>query len=179
MPVEIMPSLFLSDARRAHDVSRLKSLGITHVVNVAGKSAEGPAEEYCAAGINVLNVDADDEEGYPMLEKHLSEVHAFVNETRTGTYSGRVVVHCVAGINRSGVILAAILMLDKKLSVLEAVAHCRLARGNCFLWNGSFQTQLVALARSEGLLGPAPGRGNYFLTGREPTPKITNVTPKS
>ena len=46
-----------------------------------------------------------------------------------------MVVHCHAGINRSGVIAAALMMLRTNSSVLETVAHCRRQRGNAFLWN--------------------------------------------
>lgn len=59
-------------------------------------------------------------------------------------------MHCVAGINRSGVLVAAARMLDERTSVLATVKHCRAQRGSTFLWNESFQEQLVALARREG-----------------------------
>ena len=65
-------------------------------------------------------------------------------------------VHCQAGINRSGVIVAAIHMLEEQKNVLDVVRHIRRRRGNCFLWNESFQKQLVALAKRNNLLGAKP-----------------------
>lgn len=166
LPVEIMPHLFLSDARRAHDVELLGRLGITHVFNVAGAPAAGPSHAYAAAGITACNVNADDEEGYRMLAQHLAEAQAFVEAARGS--GGKCVVHCVAGINRSGVLAAACLMLHHRIPVLDAVAQCRRARGNCFLWNNTFQEELVALARVESLLGPAPGAAGCRVTAVAP-----------
>lgn len=155
LPVEIAPALYLSDARRAHDVALLRERHqITHVLNVAGRAAQGPASEYEAAGIEVLNIEADDEEGYPMLTLHLAKCRSFIAAARSA--NGRCLVHCVAGINRSGVIVAAEKMLSERLPVLETVRHCRRQRGNIFLCNESFAASLVALARTEGLLGPEP-----------------------
>ena len=157
MPVQIMPHLFLSDARRARDVDLLAERGITHVLNVAGLEAPSPREDYTRRGIELLEIKADDEEGYPMLEKHLLECQAFVEGARAA--GGKCVVHCVAGINRSGVTAAALLLLERKdATVLDAVAHCRSRRGNAFLWNRTFQWELVRLAERKGQLGPAPGQ---------------------
>lgn len=164
LPVEIGDGIFLSDARHAHDLERLKALGITHVLNVAGKAAIGPENEYTAAGITVKNIEADDEEGYPMLANHLGEAQKFISSAHVT--NGRCVVHCIAGINRSGVIVAAVKMLSEKMNVLDVVAHCRRRRGNVFLGNNSFQVDLVALARKEHLLGPPPGEPYCRVTTR-------------
>mmetsp|Transcript_46315 Transcript_46315/g.92870 ORF Transcript_46315/g.92870 Transcript_46315/m.92870 type:complete len:121 (+) Transcript_46315:480-842(+) len=90
-----------------------------------------------------------------MLAKHLSEAREFIAAARDS--GGKCVVHCVAGINRSGVTVAAEHMLTTRQNVLEVVAHCRKQRGNVFLSNKSFQEELVALARAHDLLGPKPG----------------------
>jgi predicted protein tyrosine phosphatase len=155
LPVEITPYMFLSNAQNAHDIEMLKERGITHVLNVAGTAGMGPLSEYADANITVLNIDADDEEGYQMLSRHYQKCHAFVETARTS--GGKCVVHCVAGINRSGVIVAAVMMLNEQQNVLDVVAHCRERRGNEFLSNELFQEELVAMARREGLLGPKPG----------------------
>ena len=156
MPVEIMSHLYLSDARRARDITTLKAKGITHVLNVAGLEAPSPVKEYEKEGITLLSINADDEEGYRMVENNLVECRAFVDGVKAA--GGKCVCHCVAGINRSGVTVAALLLLERsEMTVLEAVAHCRRRRGNAFLWNHTFQRELVALADREGRLGPLPG----------------------
>jgi len=54
-------------------------------------------------------------------------------------------------------------MLSERETVLVTIAHIRKRRGNAFLWNESFQEQLVQLARNEGLLGPKPGSAGSIV----------------
>ena len=88
-----------------------------------------------------------------MLPQHRPAAAQFFAKARAAP--GRCLVHCVAGINRSGVLAASELMIHQRLPVLEAVKRMKATRG-MVLQNESFQAQLVALARAEGLLGPEP-----------------------
>ena len=45
------------------------------------------------------------------------------------TENGKMVIHCQAGINRSGVITAAIYMLEEQMHVLDVVKHIRRREG--------------------------------------------------
>jgi len=166
LPVEIQSHLFLGDAKCAHNMERVRALGITHIINAAGRAARGVAEDYDSQGIERLEFDADDEDGYPMLERHLDAARTFIASAKKS--GGKCLVHCVAGINRSGVLVAAEKMLSDRTTVLETVAHCRACRGNAYLWNHSFQEQLVSLARSEGLLGTKPGETGSVVVGVPP-----------
>eukprot|EP00961_Rhodomonas_salina_P122228 1645885-Rhodomonas_salina.1 len=175
LPVQISDTVFLSDAASTKNIERLKELGVTHVLNVAGKAASVVSEEtYSKAGITLKVISAEDEEGYPMLASHLIECREFIASARDK--GGKCVVHCVAGINRSGVIVAAEKMLTERINVLETVAHCRLQRGNVYLNNASFIEELVALARKEGLLGPKPGEPGCIVT--EAPPSFKDAPPK-
>jgi len=166
LPVPILPHLYLGDAKSARNMERIRECGITHILNTAGPPARGNSEEYDADGIETLEFDAEDEEGYPMLEKHLDSARAFIASAKHS--GGKCLVHCAAGISRSGVLVAAEAMLSERMTVLETVAHCRKQRGNACLWNHSFQWQLVALARREGLLGPEPGERHSFVAQKPP-----------
>ncbi|CAB9497312.1 specificity protein phosphatase 26 [Seminavis robusta] len=160
VPVQISESVYISNASGVSDVDKLHKLGITHVLNVAGSMAAwSPQEEYEKKGIHYKMVDAIDEPTYDMLDLHLEECLEFMRgaQNNNSKNEARIVVHCYAGCNRSGVIVAAEHMLRTRTNVLETVLHCRTCRGNAFLTNNGFQGQLVALARREGLLGPAPG----------------------
>eukprot|EP00797_Seminavis_robusta_P009928 Sro1724_g293660.2 (1023) ;mRNA; f:1942-5615 len=158
-------SVYLSDARHAHDVDLLKRIGITHVLNVAGKVGEGDMDAYRKANIKTKTVDAEDEEGYPMLEKHFDEFQQFLRSSPRGS---RIVVHCVAGLNRSGLLVAAHKLLAEQQDVFEVVAHVRRQRGNLAFCNRSFVAQLVALARAHDLLGPEPGQSGCRVSEQAP-----------
>lgn len=82
--------------------------------------------------------------------QHLDEFKVFVKEAKDG--GGKVLVHCVAGVNRSGALAVAEVMIGERCGVLEAVRRTRWARGNFCVVNGGFQTELIHLARREGLL---------------------------
>ncbi|KAJ8605235.1 hypothetical protein CTAYLR_000497 [Chrysophaeum taylorii] len=167
MPVEILPHVFLANARTAHNVDLLRKLRVTHVLNAAGAAGRAPDPSvYRRNRITVLELDGRDEEGFPMLARYLQRSRSFIADARRSR--GRVVVHCVAGLNRSGLLVAAEYMLTTRATVLDTVAHCRHQRGNLCLCNKSFQAQLVALAREEYLLGPPPGHPNSRVKKRPP-----------
>ena len=163
LPVQILDHLLLGDKRCAGDLPTLEAFGVTHVLNVAGRHGSTDAGASLASG-HYLQIQADDEEGYPILERHLVEARAFIQRARES--GGRCLIHCQAGINRSGCLAVAELMLDQKISVLEAVERGRRARG-VILSNHSFQAQLVALARTHDLLGPRP-EGLAAVEARKP-----------
>ena len=152
LPVPILDHLLLGDKRCAGDLATLEAFGVTHVLNVAGRYGSTEAGTALGSG-HYLQISADDEEGYAIIERHLAEARSFIRKARED--GGRCLIHCQAGINRSGCLAVAELMLDQRLTVLEAVERGRLARG-VILSNHSFQDQLVALARTHDLLGPCP-----------------------
>merc|ERR1712224_508304 len=82
--------------------------------------------------------------------------------------SGKCVVHCQAGLNRSVLIVAAYYMMETRTPVLETVRHVRKQRGNLALCNEGFQQQLVAMARKRDLLGPPPGTEGSALQEQVP-----------
>ena len=166
LPVDVRDDLFLGDAACARDIARLRGLGVTHVLNAAGAAAGAPPEAYAAAGIEALVLEARDDDRYPMLATHLAAARAFLAGGRSP--GRRVLVHCVQGLNRSAVLVAAELMLTERLPLLDAVRHCRARRGNDCLSNRFFQEQLARLADAEGLLGPGPGAPGCRVAERAP-----------
>lgn len=155
LPIEILPNLYLSDLAGVLDIGRLLHLGITHVLSTSGRTPQikAAASMFAKAGIVHLVVSGEDEEDYQMLPNHWGECSQFIAAAQEG--GGKVAVHCQAGINRSGVVVAAATMIQRRLHVVAAVEHCRQRRGT-MLWNKGFQMQLCELAREQGLLGPRP-----------------------
>jgi protein-tyrosine phosphatase len=64
----------------------------------------------------------------------------------------RVLVRCQAGLNRSGLVLALILIKDG-LTPLEAITHIRDGRGSDALFNGNFHAWL--LKEGESFFSPS------------------------
>jgi protein-tyrosine phosphatase len=156
LPAPVSDWLLLSDEKHARDIGLLTRLGVTHVLTTNGmprRQLEGFAAALSAAGIQHRAISADDSEGYPLMERHWSECRSFLEAARGE--GGKVVVHCVAGINRSGLVTCAVHMVTTRTNVLDAVRHVKRVRGSV-LWNHSFQEQLVKFALQEGLLGPKP-----------------------
>ena len=168
-PLQIMEDVFLSGATGMLDTQRLKQLGITHVLNAAGKQGTTTLDASFSCDHMIYKViEASDRQGYAMLEYHLEECREFIASCRS--QGGKCVVHCQAGANRSGVIVAAEMMLTQQKALLDVVYHCRKQRGNTFLCNQSFIEELVALARTENLLGPPPGTPGCIVQSRIPRP---------
>lgn len=158
LPVEISPSLFLSDEKGALDKEKLETLGITHVLSLNGVPSyqqRFASDFYKNHGITHLRISADDSEGYGMIEKHWKECYDFIT-LALSTEGNKVIVHCVAGINRSGLISCAAYMVMGGHNVLDAVGHCIEKRG-LILSNKSFRIELCTLAAQHDLLGDHPG----------------------
>jgi protein-tyrosine phosphatase len=81
-----------------------------------------------------------DEEGGVDSQRILS-VARWVNECRA---SGTVLVHCQAGLNRSGLVTATALVLGG-WHPQEAIAHLRMARSDAVLCNRSFVAWVESL----------------------------------
>jgi len=105
-------------------------------------------------GIIHKRIPCDDVEGYDMLGEHWEECREFLQSVKN-TPDGRVVVHCLAGVNRSGFVVCGAYMFFQRHNLIPAVRHCLVRRGR-ILWNQSFQDQLCLLAHRENLLGPRP-----------------------
>ena len=112
--------LWLGDEDDADDAEWLDDLGITHVLNCAGKAERGNT---CYR--LYLELDAEDDPAYDLLAKHRAASLAFLGGAATQRAAGlglegiedgdedrppRVLVHCVAGVNRSAAIVVAYLM---------------------------------------------------------------------
>ncbi|CAB9530339.1 specificity protein phosphatase 26 [Seminavis robusta] len=168
VPLPVSDNLLIGCRHSVLNSEVLKEMGITHVLNMAGPHCKLPVEDFVKTGIVYKELDAQDDEEYPLLELHWQEARVFINGAREK--NGKCVVNCGGGMNRSGLIVAAAMLCeeDKKRTVLEVVRDLRKVRGNWALANEFFQEQLVALARSHGRLGPAPGEDGSFVDESPP-----------
>jgi len=91
-----------------------------------------------------------DSEDYD-IKRHFPDAIAFLDDVKRAR--GRSLVHCNLGVNRSGAVCAAYLMVSERRTLLDVVAYLR-ARRSLVLANKGFRRQLVAFARERRLLDP-------------------------
>eukprot|EP00511_Aplanochytrium_stocchinoi_P001003 CAMPEP_0204843382 /NCGR_PEP_ID=MMETSP1346-20131115/47944_1 /ASSEMBLY_ACC=CAM_ASM_000771 /TAXON_ID=215587 /ORGANISM="Aplanochytrium stocchinoi, Strain GSBS06" /LENGTH=211 /DNA_ID=CAMNT_0051982515 /DNA_START=260 /DNA_END=895 /DNA_ORIENTATION=+ len=146
---EILPYLFLGDKGHAESIDGLKELGITHVLNCAeGDEAIITGESYYKNKMVYKGIKAKDSIYYDMAQ-HIEEAAEFINSAKAE--GGKVLVHCVKGINRSGMMTIAYCINGNKWELAKAFKYCAEIR-LVILTNKSFQIQLVQWARENDLL---------------------------
>ena len=96
----------------------------------------------------VVNGGAQDSEDYD-IKCHFAEAIAFLDDAKR--VRGRSLVHCNLGVNRSGAVVAAYLMVSEHRTLLDVVRYLRSKR-SLVLSNKGFRRQLVTFARERGLL---------------------------
>ncbi|KAH9249726.1 hypothetical protein BASA81_012522 [Batrachochytrium salamandrivorans] len=139
-PVQITNRLVLSGFYSAtdHQLAQLRQeFGISGVVNLAhGDVLDGQrAHRHQAAGMAYLGLAARDETGYDIMQ-HWDEVSKFAQSHE------RVLVHCMAGVNRSAALVVALVCRETQRDLVEAVRLVQTKRGP-ILTNQSFQSRLV------------------------------------
>ena len=154
-PAEILPHMYIGNQSNAESLRLLRTLGVTHVLNCAG--FKGPrknpnANPYDGLGIEYLEFKADDRDGYDMSQ-HFDEAFRYLDNVKRN--GGVCLVHCALGINRSGVTVAAYLMVHSRWPLLKALEFVKKKRG-VVLSNHGFQRQLIRFARQQNLLDHLP-----------------------
>ena len=144
---KVLDFLYLGGEVEALDRNIIKENNFTHVINCAVTDCPTGAEYY-GDGIKYLGFKADDREGYDILQ-HFQETYDAIEDARTS--GGKVLLHCIMGINRSGALATAYVMLHKNMDVISAAKFVKAARG-CILTNQSFQKQLIQFACEKNLL---------------------------
>ena len=174
-PVQLLPWLYLSDIFTVQDLDPIRNHGallehgITHVLTTSTlptpRQVDDLRRKLASANIQHLYCPGQDFEGYDMIGTHWEQqCRPFLEQVRKNHYSNggnnnksnsKVVVHCLAGMNRSALIAAAAIMVLERKRLLEVVQIIKAKRGTVLV-NQSFQKQLCLLAQQEGLLGDLP-----------------------
>ncbi|MBM3501696.1 MAG: hypothetical protein FJX74_23835 [Armatimonadetes bacterium] len=131
------------------DIALLAAGGFTAVVTVASEDYGDPVREWCAArGLRHLRYHVPD-----MATPEAADVRDFVAETTHELErGGRLAVHCLGGVGRTGTLIACYLVSIGS-NAEEAIAQVRRRRP------GSVQTrgQELCIVRYAAQLGRPPG----------------------
>jgi predicted protein tyrosine phosphatase len=136
---EIVEGIWLGEASDAMDIDTLKKHGVDSVINCAEKHTLTCAEYY-PNGWRYLGLDCDDTASYDIIGKHLNEFTDFMDECVVNNH--KVLVHCVAGINRSATLLIAYLVRRRGMSLIDAISLCH-AKRPIILTNEAFVMSLI------------------------------------
>lgn len=116
---ELMPGLYLSNGPVAQDLPLLRQHRITRVLNLAPADVPTDAAFYSGDGIEFKALPAVDAFDFDIMSLW-PEAREFIDQGVVGTGTddgwrrgqpkGRVLVHCHAGVNRSGAIALGYMM---------------------------------------------------------------------
>ncbi|CAG5136200.1 unnamed protein product [Candidula unifasciata] len=110
---QVLPFLYLGNERDAMDLSRLKSLNISYVLNVTSHVPQ----YYDEQGINYKRIPASDS-GQQNLKQYFEEAIEYIDDARQN--NAKVLIHCHAGVSRSATITIAYLLKHTKMAMADA-----------------------------------------------------------
>eukprot|EP00057_Strongylocentrotus_purpuratus_P009868 XP_011664342.1 PREDICTED: dual specificity protein phosphatase 3 [Strongylocentrotus purpuratus] len=125
---EVYERVFVGGEEIARDLSKLATLGITHVLNCA----EGPSrmfrvdtnqEYYVDASIKYCGLPVSDDPR-ANLKQHFETAAKFIDETLSQK-DAKVLIHCVVGFSRSATVAIAYLMIRRGMTAQEATQAVR------------------------------------------------------
>ena len=147
---KITDYLYLGSFDDAENIEQLKAAGITHVLNTVENCFENckTGAEFYGNEYKYMGFTSEDIESYPILQ-HFDEVYKFIESARKA--NGKCLIHCMAGINRSGCLAVAYIMVTQNIGPISATKIVFNARG-MILSNQGFIERLVKFAVDKNLL---------------------------
>lgn len=123
----IIPNLYLGDISAAHDVEKLKSLNITHVLTIEDNSLDSSVYKKFDKYKFKKLADHQFSDILAVFEECLTFIDEAIKE------GNNILVHCFAGMSRSATLVLAYIMSKEKQSVkktLDQVRKNRFVRPN-------------------------------------------------
>uniref|UniRef100_A0A8C5PT45 Dual specificity protein phosphatase n=1 Tax=Leptobrachium leishanense TaxID=445787 RepID=A0A8C5PT45_9ANUR len=139
---QVFPNLYLGDVVIAGNRSKLKKIGITHILNAAHCAWECKEDEIqYGPHIQYYGITAEDCPEFN-IRVFLRPGAQFIHEALS-TPNGKILVHCVLGKSRSATLVIAYLMIYQHFTLEEAIRH--ISRFRCISPNCGFLEQLRQL----------------------------------
>ena len=146
--------LYLGSIEDAKNVDLLKSHKITYIINtVEDETSLSPKETNSTNSLyddsfKYMGFSSEDAMDYPIMD-HFKETHAFIEKAREN--NAKCLIHCMRGVNRSGVLATAHIMVKNNLGPITAAQIVYKKRG-MLLTNPSFVSQLLFYAKENQYL---------------------------
>jgi len=126
------------------DISYLKSLGVTHVLNTAEQHVMVNPAKYVNHGIQYYGFHVDDLP-HCDISRYFQRTTDFIHSSVRG--GGLVVVNCYMGLSRSASCVLAYLITKQDMSLNKALDYVKISRK--VRPNEGFLKQLKVLARRQ------------------------------
>ncbi|XP_072524006.1 dual specificity phosphatase 29-like [Salminus brasiliensis] len=141
---EVWPNIFIGDEETARKRYGLQKMGVTHVLN----AAEGQRNSVCTGAsyytdlpVEYLGIEAEDLPSFN-LSQHFFPTAEYIQQVLSNPHN-KLLVHCVMGRSRSATLVLAYLMIQEKMTLVEAINHVKQRRR--ILPNWGFLKQLREL----------------------------------
>lgn len=135
-PVEVLPYLYLGNAKNSADLNQLKKNGIHYILNVTPNVPNMFEED---GNFKYLQIPISDHWSQN-LSSFFPDAIAFIDEARLNKQG--VLVHCLAGISRSVTVTVAYLMSKQSMCLNEAYDFVKKCKPNISP-NFTFMGQLL------------------------------------
>jgi len=166
----IIPNfLYLGSAKFANNLDHLRAMKITHIVNLAGKRPFEDNSEFSYLKLHLTHSDDD-------LISKLFEIEKFIDDAKkssTTKKETRVLVHCLAGINRSAsIVVGYIALKNPDWSLKKSLEFVQSKR--------KIKPANALLNQLEQMLNKAKESKNKFENENQQTkaPILTNINEK-
>eukprot|EP01090_Pellita_catalonica_P019846 TRINITY_DN686_c0_g1_i1.p1 TRINITY_DN686_c0_g1~~TRINITY_DN686_c0_g1_i1.p1 ORF type:complete len:580 (-),score=66.74 TRINITY_DN686_c0_g1_i1:51-1763(-) len=167
VPQQIIKKLWLGSINAALEKSELKKRNIKYILSIIDDMPDCPYEsDFVYKHIALHDMP------HVNIMKYFAETNRFIGE---GRKKGGVLVHCNAGISRSGTCVLAYLMKHNHISYSEAKQLAAKSRP-CIRPNDGFKRQLVQYAYDNKL--PIEAREANWLRKLDPKLLLNRGSPK-
>ncbi|XP_066519041.1 dual specificity phosphatase 29 [Hoplias malabaricus] len=141
---EVWPNILIGDEDTAQKRYGLQKMGVTHVLNAAEGLRNGVstgASYYSDLGLQYYGIEAEDIPSFN-LSQFFFPAAEYIQQV-LGNPQNKLLVHCVMGRSRSATLVLAYLMIQEKMTLVEAINHVK--RKRRILPNWGFLKQLREL----------------------------------
>jgi len=118
-PSKILDRLYLGSYESAKNRQALDERKISHILTVGSSLSPAFENAFVYKIVKIADIESEN------LGEHFLDMMNFIEE---GMKSGGVLVHCAAGVSRSGATVVGFIMKTKKITYQEALEFVRKRR---------------------------------------------------
>ena len=140
---EVYPRIFMSGYGPAKEWENFEKFSITHVLTVTPYADRHFEKD----GVKYLVFEDISDNSEQSIIQYFEQSNAWIKEVLTENDTNKVLVHCAAGISRSGAFICAYMIWDGQMTVMDALKKGRAQRG-MFHPNKNFEKQLLVFEQA-------------------------------